>query len=84
MVHELRALRCGVRIPVGARDFFLSSPNFPDCFWGPPSLVFSRYWSYFLAVNGPQSDTDLSSQSSADVQNELSLERDSFIFLVTS
>jgi len=84
MGTDLRALRCGVRTPIGARDFFSLLQIFPDCLWGPPSLVFNGYLGYFLVLNGPEGETDHSSQSSADVQNHWSMGSDSCIFLLTS
>jgi hypothetical protein len=35
----------GVRVLFGSRIF--SSPRRPDRHWGPPSVVFSRYWEFF-------------------------------------
>ena len=71
--------------PDRGEEFFFSLLRIiPDCLWGPSSLVFSGHWGYFLAVNGPERGTDHSSQSNADIENEWSMERDSFVFLVTS
>jgi hypothetical protein len=32
--------RSGARLPAGATDIFFYSPELPDLFWGPPSLLY--------------------------------------------
>jgi hypothetical protein len=35
----------GVRVPVGSR--IITSPCLPDRLWGPPNLLYNRYWGLF-------------------------------------
>jgi len=42
----------GVRIPAGVRDF-ASTKRCQHWLWGPPSLLFNGYRSYFTAARWP-------------------------------
>jgi hypothetical protein len=59
-----------VRSSVEAKGFFLQ-PLCPYRLWGPPSLLFKGYRGSFPRAKArPESDTDHSSPSSAEVVNE--------------
>jgi hypothetical protein len=57
-----------VRVLVGAK--FFSSPRRPDRFWGPSSLLSSRYWGLFTrGLKRPGIGADHLPPTSADVKN---------------
>ena len=60
----------GVRIPVGARDFF--HPKRSNRLWGPPSLLLSGYYGRFVGIKRPERDVNHSPTSCAEVKNEWS------------
>jgi hypothetical protein len=75
---------------------YVSSPECPDQFWGPPSLLlFNRYCIYFLEAKRPERDADHSPPSVAEVKSEWSCtsappirlhdeHRENFTFLYSS
>jgi hypothetical protein len=56
----------------GRSNKFASSPERPDRFWGPPSLLLNGYRRFFFGANRPGHE-NLSPASSAEVKNEWSL-----------
>jgi hypothetical protein len=70
MAMKLRDGRSGVRIPVGASDFF--SPKCPDRHCGSRSPLRNGYWDSFPRVKWPKRDVNHSSPYSAEVRNERS------------
>jgi hypothetical protein len=55
-VHGLDGQGVRVRVPVGA--LFFSSPNHPDRFWGPPSILSRGYWGLSLGAKLPGCEAD--------------------------
>ena len=60
--------RPGARIPTGARDFLFSKSR-PDFLWGPLSLVFNRYRTYFTGVKRPGREVHHLPPSKVEVKN---------------
>ena len=65
LATRLLAGLSGVRFP------FLLSKH-PDRLWGPPNLLFSKYWGYFPGVEWPMCEVNHSPPSNAEVRNKWS------------
>jgi hypothetical protein len=69
MATRIRTGRRGVRTPVGARDFIFSK-LLPGRLFGPPSVLYNGYPSFFPVVKRPGRRVDHSPPFSAVVKNE--------------
>jgi len=68
-IDAYRRIRvCGVRIPLGARDFSLLQKR-PEWLWGSPSLQFNGYRRFFPGVKRPGRKVNHSPPSSVEVKN---------------
>ena len=72
-VFRVQAGRSGVRIPAGARFFFLLFffllPKYSDHHWIPPSLLFIGYRNPLSGVKRPGREMNHSPTSSAEGKN---------------
>ena len=69
-VTRLRVGRSGVRMPVGATDFFFYFlQKHPYKHWVSPNLLFNRYRGCLPGINRPRCDVDHSLPFIAEVKN---------------
>jgi hypothetical protein len=54
IVTRLRYVQLKILFSILSWGKGFCSPKHPDCFWGPHSLLFVRYWGFFtLGINRP-------------------------------
>jgi hypothetical protein len=71
--YQTRATGWTIRVSNSGRGMrFLSSPKSPECFWGPPSLLFIRYRDSFSRLMRPRRKVDHSTPSTVAIKLEWS------------